>query len=124
MNVKETILVLLAVVITFLNSCETIPADRYGIDLPVGPGASGSTSVEVDFSVSSLRLTGSIRVTEGTIVADVMSPSGAAVLSLTVEAPGEMHIDRYFPAEEGEWRMRYISLDGTGYIHLHLNLVR
>ncbi|MEZ5019947.1 MAG: hypothetical protein R2756_07460 [Bacteroidales bacterium] len=124
MDVKETILVLLAVVITFLNSCETIPADRYGIDLPVGPGASGSTSVEVDFSVRSLRLTGSISVTEGTIETEVMSPSGAAVLTVTVDAPGEVNIDRYFTPEEGVWRLRYMSLDGTGYINLHLNLVR
>ncbi|MCU0459444.1 MAG: hypothetical protein MUE37_10200 [Bacteroidales bacterium] len=124
MNLKETKLVFLAVLLTFLSSCETIPADRYGIDLPVGPGATGSTVAAVDFSVSSLRLTGSIDVTEGTILAEVMSPSGAVLFSVTVNAPGEMHLDRSFPAGEGEWRLRYMSLNGTGYIHLHLYLVR
>lgn len=124
MNVKESVLVILAVVITFLSSCESIVPGRYGFDIPVGPGSTGSSTVEVDFTVGVLRLAGSIIVTDGTVDAELMSPSGAAVFSVTIDAPGELCIDRSFPAEEGVWRLRYVSRDGKGYIRMYLDFVR
>jgi hypothetical protein len=71
-----------------------------------------------------MHLTGSIRASEGVLSAEVMSPSGAVVFTAIVEAPGEVLIDRYLPVEEGEWKMRYLSLNGTGYIRMQLNLIR
>jgi hypothetical protein len=124
MNVKETILVIFAAVITFLNSCESIPTDRYGFDLPVEPRSGGINTVEVDFTVSVIRLTGNIVASDGALYAEVLSPSGAVVFSTVVEAPDEVKIDKYLQVEEGEWRMRYFSLNGTGYMLLHLHIVR
>lgn len=124
MNIRETILLIWAVTMTVLSSCEPIPADRYGFDLPVGPGSGGSNTVSIGFFVSSIRLTGVISATDGTLFAEVISPSGAVAFTATVEAPGEVQIDRSFAVEEGVWRMRYRSHDGTGYIRMHLNLVR
>lgn len=124
MNVKETFLVIIAVCITFLNSCESISTDRYGFDLPVGPRSGGINTVEVDFTVSVIRLTGNIIASDGALYAEIISPSGAVVFSAVVEAPDEVQIDKYIQVEEGEWRMRYFSLNGTGYMRLHLELIR
>lgn len=106
------------------NACRTIASDRFGFDLPVGPRSVASTTWRVNFTVSAIRLTGNIIASEGALVAEIMSPSGAVVFSASVEAPGEVHIDKSLPVEEGEWRMRYFSLNGKGVIRMHLNLVR
>lgn len=98
-------------------------ADRLGI-LPVGPRSGGINTIAVDFTVNAIRITGSIIVSDGALIAEVMSPSGAVVFTTSVEAPGEVKIDKFLPVEEGEWRMRYFSLNGTGFIHLHLSLIR
>lgn len=124
MNIRETILLIWAVIMTVLSSCEPIPADRYSFDLPVGPGSEGSNTVSIGFFVSAIRLTGVISATEGTLFAEVISPSGFVAFTATVEAPGELQIDRSFVWEEGVWRMRYRSPGGTGYIRMHLSLVR
>jgi hypothetical protein len=57
-------------------------------------------------------------------LADVVSPSGVVIFSATVKAPSELSIKRSFPTDQGEWRLRYHNPDGTGYIHLHLNVIR
>lgn len=124
MNFREIILIMVAVAMTLLSACEPLATDRYGFDLPVGPGSEGNSTATVGFTVSSIRLTGSISASEGALFAEVMSPSGAVVFTVTVEAPGDVQIDRSLPVENGEWRLRYFSLDGKGYIRLHLNLVR
>ena len=117
-------MIIVAVAITVMSSCETVASEKYGVDLPVGPGATGASTIEVDFTVSAISLTGRISVTEGSIMAEVMSPSGAVVFSVTAEAPGEIIIDRSIPVEEGEWRLHYLSLNGTGHLSMHLELTR
>lgn len=124
MNPRETIMVIVAVMMTVLSSCETVTTERYGIDLPVSPGATGASTIEVDFTVSAISLTGSISATEGSIMAEVMSPSGAVVFSVTAGSPGEIIIDRSFPVEEGVWRLHYLSLNGKGHLSMHLELTR
>ncbi len=124
MNLRETILIVIAVAMTVLYACEPVAADRFGFDLPVGPGSAGNNTVTVDFTVSTIHLTGRISASEGTLFAEVMSPSGAVVFTTNVEAPGEVRIDRYIPVEDGDWKMRYLSLNGTGYIRMQLNLIR
>jgi len=124
MNIRETILIMTSVAMTALSACEPIASDRFGFDLPVGPRSGGINNVEVNFTVSAIRLTGNIIASEGALVAEIMSPSGAVVFSASVEAPGEVHIDKSLPVEEGEWRMRYFSLNGKVVIRMHLNLVR
>jgi hypothetical protein len=124
MNIRETILIMVAVAMTALSACESPTPDRYGFDLPVGPRSGGINTIAVDFTVNAIRITGSIIVSDGALIAEVMSPSGAVVFTTSVEAPGEVKIDKFLPVEEGEWRMRYFSLNGTGFIHLHLSLIR
>lgn len=124
MKFRETILIVVAVAVTILCACEPVATDRYGFDLPVGPGSAGNNTVTVDFNVSVMHLTGSIRASEGVLSAEVMSPPGAVVFTAIVEAPGEVLINRYLPVEEGEWKMRYLSLNGTGYIRMQLNLIK
>ena len=124
MKQRDNILIILTVIMTVMSSCERTTSDRYGFDLPVGPRSGGINTVEVDFTVSAIRLTGNIIASDGALYAEVISPSGAVVFSTSVEAPDEMQIDRYLRFEEGEWRMRYFSLNGTGYMRLHLHIVR
>lgn len=121
---RITILTLAAAAMTLLNNCESRATGRYGFDLPVEPGSGGNNTVMVDFTVNAIRLTGMIVVSKGTLSAEVMSPSGAVVFNAIVEAPGEFKIDRYFPAENGGWKMRYYSTSGTGYLRMQLNLIR
>lgn len=124
MNFREIVLIMSAVAITILNTCEPMAAGQYGFDLPVGPGSEGKNTVTVDFTVSAIHLTGIMRVSKGTLSAELMSPSGAVVFSAAVEAPGEFKIDRYYPAGCGAWKMRYYSTSGTGYLRMQLNLIR
>lgn len=124
MSTRETVLIIFTVALALLNSCEKIPSERSGFELPFDAGSAGECSTTVEFSVTSIRLTGYISISAGSIMAEVMSPSGAAVFTVTVDAPGEMLIDRSFPVEQGEWRLRYRSLNGNGHIRLHLNLIR
>ena len=81
MNIRETILIMTSVAMTALSACELIASDRFGFDLPVGPRSGGINNVEVDFTVSAIRLTGNIIASEGALVAEIMSPSGAVVFS-------------------------------------------
>ena len=60
MNIRETILIMTSVAMTALSACEPIASDRFGFDLPVGPRSGGINNVEVDFTVSAIRLTGNI----------------------------------------------------------------
>lgn len=120
----KTVLILLTASLAMFSSCENIPSERSGFELQFDAGSAGESSTTVEFSVTCVSLTGYISVSSGSIMAEVMSPSGAAVFTVTVDAPGEMIIDRSFPVEEGEWRLRYRSLNGKGHIRLHLNLIR
>ena len=124
MKQRDNILIILTVIMTVMSSCERTTSDRYGFDLPVGPRSGGINTVEVDFTVSVIRLTGNIIAWDGALYAEIISPSGAVVFSAVVEAPDEVQIDKYIQVEEGEWRMRYFSLNGTGYMRLHLELIR
>lgn len=124
MNVKMTIILGVAVAIALISSCETGSLNRSGFDLPVSEGATGESTTEVEFTVDALSLTGIVSAASGSVMAELLSPSGAVVFSVTVVAPGEMKVERSFPVEGGVWRLRYLSLNGTGYIRMHLNVIR
>lgn len=124
MNIMKTVLILLTASLAMFISCENIPSERSGFELPFDAGSAGECMTTVEFSVTSVRLTGYISISAGSITAEVMSPSGAAVFTVTVDSPGEMLIDRSFQVEEGEWWLRYRSLNGKGHLRMHLNLIR
>ncbi len=122
MDLRKTLSILLAVVMTVMNSCEHTAYERYGFDLPVSAGTKGENNIRIDIAVVALHLTGSICASEGSITAEVISPAGTVVSSLTANAPDAVRIKRIIPAEPGVWQLRYRSLTGTGYVRMHVTL--
>ncbi len=124
MTLRETIMITATLLMTLLFSCEPIESEQYGFNIQARPGSSGFNSVKVDLNIRTIHLTGIVTATDGKLSVEVMSPAEKVLFSAVIEAPGELLIDRSLPAEAGEWRIRYLSSNGTGYIRLQMHLIR
>ncbi len=122
MKLVQDIVTVLMVML--LMACEPGSVERSGFDLPVNDDASGMNRINVGFNAEALQLSGTITAGSGSILAEVVSPSGVVVLSARAVAPADLTIDTPVEVEPGEWIMRYYSFKGTGYIRLHLNVIR
>jgi hypothetical protein len=117
-------MITLFVIIIFLaNSCETEPMQRFGFDSQYGKNSTGLTLFSVSESTDQIRLTGSVVVTEGMLMAELIAPGGELVFFDTVYSPDTLKIGHTFTAEPGIWKLKYTSLQGTGIINLHAILL-
>lgn len=114
-----TISLLFLLLIT--NSCERNPSIRFGFDTEFDKDSQGLSIMYVEEDFLSIQMEGTITVTEGAVLVELINPTGENVLTREITAPANYKLDESYEGLSGNWKLKYKSLAGRGTIHLHLN---
>jgi hypothetical protein len=77
--------------------------------------------MRVNDYASDIQLKGNLELRAGSVEIKVIQPNGRIVFKKVVTDNMIIELDKTFAAEIGYWRLKYRSINGEGYINLHLN---
>lgn len=108
-------------ILLLVSSCQKEPDIRFGFDADFGKDSHGLTMMNVVNSTQTINLKGTITVSEGEIYIELINPDDVTVFERQVLSPESLDVNESFQAIEGNWKLRYTSIDGMGSIALHLS---
>jgi len=117
---KKYILILLAAGLVFLSSCEKHSYVSFGFKSDITKNSTGLDVFHVSRYVDNIYMVGSVRLTEGSVVVQLIDPDGEFVHLDTVRAPETVTVNRYYNSKNGYWKLRYESIEAVGEIDLHV----
>ena len=104
-----------------LSSCEKEGLSRIGFDTSISSGSNGTTTMKVSEDSGRLTLTGTVTLTEGQLLLELLDPDGINAYSNSFQGPVEASIDEFYNAKKGTWTLNYNSINASGNIKVHLN---
>jgi hypothetical protein len=122
MKMKNALLTSL-VLFLLLYACYEDPVIRFGFDTEFGKNSQGLTMMEVSNNQKAVTLRGDVFVTSGGILVELINPKGEIVFTNQITFPNSLFVNEAFHSVSGTWRLKYKSLEGTGSITLHLNII-
>jgi filamentous hemagglutinin family protein len=117
MNMKNIIVLILLLT----SSCQKEPDIRFGFDADFGKNSHGLTIMNVVKNTQTISLKGNIAVTDGEILVELINPDGDIVFVQNLKSPESLDVNESFPAVEGNWKLKYASIEGVGSVTLHLS---
>jgi hypothetical protein len=118
---KYYLTLILVAALILLTSCEKLPESRIGFSSPITKDANGLAIVHLGSRVDSIKLQGSIALSEGAVEVRLTNPAGEVVYTIELQYPDDLQMDRSFSALPGNWKLQYKSRNGIGNIDLHVN---
>ena len=70
-----------------------------------------------------INLKGYIVLTEGRVLVELINPLGENVFTCHLVSSQYLHVNESFPSVNGNWKLKYKSMEGAGSLKLHLNVV-
>jgi hypothetical protein len=120
LKMKNTNIFFVIAIIFILSCCQREPIIRFGFDSTFGKSSLGLSIMNVTKNDSSIILTGTIIVSDGEVLMELQNPAGEIVFSNILESPNTLQVNETYQACEGNWKLKYRSIGGTGSIILHL----
>jgi len=116
---------LLASIILFLfvYACQNDSVIRFGFDTEFGKKSQGLTMMDVNNNQKTVSLQGDVFVTSGGVLVELINPKGEIVFTNQITFPNSLFVNEAFHSVSGTWKLKYKSMEGTGSITLHLNIV-
>jgi len=116
---------LLASIILFLfvYACQNDSVIRFGFDTEFGKKSQGLTMMDVNNNQKTVSLQGDVFVTSGGVLVELINPKGEIVFTNQITFPDYLLVNEAFHSVSGTWKLKYKSMEGTGSITLHLNIV-
>lgn len=103
-----------------LSSCMDDYDSVTGFDTTIQENSKGESTLEVDASADLLVLEGEVKLDRGSVRLVLLNPSGRVVYDETVLAPIEVTLNQALDSEVGKWSLQYESIDGKGYLDVHV----
>jgi hypothetical protein len=123
MKMKNALLLSFLGLYFLLYACHDDPVIRVGFDTEFGKKSQGLTMMDVNNNQKTVSLQGDVFVTSGGVLVELINPKGEIVFSNQITFPDCLLVNEAFHSVSGTWRLKYKSLEGTGSITLHLNIV-
>ncbi len=117
---KKYILLLFVASLCVLSSCEKKAYVSIGFNSEIENNSTGLNVFHVSHFVDEIYMVGTVNLTEGAVVVQLIDPNGDIEQSDTVVAPEIWLVDRCFNPKTGFWKLSYESLDGMGDIDLQI----
>ncbi len=117
---KRISVLLLGALFVLIASCEKDPYINFGFDSKIDKNSKGLVIAHISDNDESIHLTGVINLLEGEVNITLTYPDNETVYSKTIIAPIELIINETFEANQGYWKLKYLSNNGIGTIDLHL----
>lgn len=117
---KKYILIFIAIGLIFLCSCEKQSYVSYGFNSEITKSSTGLNVFHVSRYDDDIYMVGSVKLSEGAVVVQLIDPDGEYIHLDTVRAPETFSVDRYYNAKSGYWKLKYESIDAVGEIDLHV----
>lgn len=117
---KKYILIFIAIGLVFLCSCEKQSYISYGFNTEITKNSTGLSMFNVSGYDNDFCMVGSVKLSEGAVVVQLIDPDGEFVHLDTVRAPETFSVNRYVNSKKGYWKLRYESIDAVGEIDLHV----
>ena len=117
---KKCFLLFIPVCMALFNSCEKRPLESHGFNSEITDNSTGLNVFHVDQYVDEIYMVGSVKLSQGAVVIQLINPDGDYIHLDTVNAPENFSVDRYFNSTSGYWKLRYESIDAEGEIDLHV----
>jgi len=111
----------LIILVFILSACDMGREVSAGFDSAFEPGAYGVTTLSIDQAGESVFLEGSVQLDSGSVVVQLLYPSGAIAWNSTLIGSGESLVNEEFSSNAGDYVLMYESSDGSGYINLSLH---
>lgn len=118
---KTPVSILITLFFVLILSCKDEPFTNVGFDSALDPGSSGTSVIHVEDRARAIYLKGKVNITEGEVKIELLNPVGTVEYELVVSSPNIVGIDKSFQATEGDWSLKYSSIQGKGSISLHMH---
>ena len=123
---KNTLYLLLVLVTFFTTSCEKhwnydFEEIEYGFNSEIHKSSKELVIMKVNATTASIRLKGNIELYDGKVEITLVHPDGNTVFEESITESTEIEVNKTFPAHKGYWKLSYKSIDGMGFINLHMN---
>ena len=123
---KNISYLLLALVAFFTTSCEKhwnfdFEEIEYGFNTEIHESSKELIIMKVNDATASIRLKGNIELYNGKVEITLVNPDGNTVFEESITGKTEIEVNKTFAAHKGYWKLSYKSIDGMGFINLHLN---
>ncbi|MCE1201539.1 MAG: hypothetical protein LWX09_05525 [Bacteroidia bacterium] len=112
------------VLLMLATACHKEPMIRYGFDTDFDRNDQGLVLLHVAGNNKMLSLNGSISLKEGSLIVELIDPSGDRSFSRKFETAGSYEVLERTIAYSGYWKLRYQCAEGMGRISLHLNIIQ
>jgi hypothetical protein len=103
------------------TGCEKEGISRIGFDTSINGSSNGTTNMKVREDSGRLTLSGTVTLTEGQLLLELLDPDGINAWSNSYQGPVEADVDEFFNAKKGTWTLNYTSVNASGHIDVHLN---
>lgn len=117
---KKYILICIVIGLVFLNSCEKHSYVSFGFKSEITKNSTGLDVFHVSRYVDDIYMVGSVQLSEGSVVVQLIDPDGDFAHLDTVRAPESFSVNRYYNSKSGYWKLKYESIDAVGEIDLHV----
>ena len=118
---KSAVLPALLSTLILFASCSKQGDIRFGFDTEIEKNSRGLCLMHVGSDFSHVILSGCVTLGEGAVIVELSDASGKVVFEKLVDGPGNHYLDQSFKVVEGNWKLRYRSLEGKGLLRLHLS---
>lgn len=123
-NYKEKINLSVVLMMLLLgSSCQKEPIIRFGFETEFGKKSHGLSIMNVSNTAKEISLQGEISLSEGEVLVDLINPTGERDYTIVLISPGSRFVNESFAAVPGNWKLRYRSNEGSGFLKLHLSMV-
>lgn len=112
--------VVAAVVILF-TSCYKFHTLSFGFSSSIEAHGTGLSVMAVEKNIDFVYLNGRIELETGAVTVQLIDPNDVASFDTTLQAPATLHVNEWYDAIPGYWKMKYTSDQGTGTIDLHMD---
>jgi len=107
--------------ILIFAGCEKEGISRIGFDTSINGSSNGTTTMKVREDSGRLTLSGTVTLTGGQLLIELLDPDGINAWSNSYLGPTEATVDEFFNVVKGTWTLKYTSIDGSGSIDVHLS---
>ena len=121
MKMKNALLLNFLGLFFLLYACHDDPVMRFDFDTEFGKKSQGLTMM--DSNQKAVTLKGDVFVTSGGVLVELINPKGEIVFTNQITFPNSLFVNEAFHSVSGTWKLKYKSMEGTGSITLHLNIV-
>lgn len=118
---KKYILLIIASSLFFLSSCEKMDNRTYGFNSEINKNSTAYQVFHVHRYIDNIYLYGSVKLTQGAVVVQLIDPEGEIVHYDEITAHETISVNKYYNSKSGYWRFSYKSYDAQGEIDLHLS---